>query len=146
MTRLKQDETNTDFLGTGWSFPPIFTRIDNSVIMVSGEKDIQESLRILFNTELGSRIMVPTYGCDLWPKVFQNANTTFKSELKDYIQTAIINWETRINVDDIVIEENNKLDGVLLITVYYVIRHTNTRGNLVYPFYFGEGTLPQEPV
>jgi hypothetical protein len=146
MSRLKKDDTDTAFLGTGWSFPPTFTRFDNSVVMVSGENDIRESLRILFETELGSRIMVPGYGCNLWPKVFQNATTTFKSELKDYIQTAIINWETRINVDSIVIDENSQLDGVLLITVYYIIRHTNTRGNLVYPFYLGEGTLPPEPV
>ena len=117
MSRSNQDYTDTAFLCTGWSFPPTFTRLDNSVIMVSGENDIRESLRILFETELGSRIMVPGYGCDLWPKVFQNATTTFKSELKDYIQTAIINWETRINVDDIVIDENSQPDGVLLITV-----------------------------
>ncbi len=146
MAEPEQGDKETAFLGTGWSFPPTFTRIDNSVVMVSGENDIRESLRILFETEPGSRIMVPGYGCDLWPKVFRNATTTFKSELKDYIQTAITNWETRINVDDIVIDDTSEPDGVLLITVYYVIRHTNTRGNLVYPFYLGEGTIPPEPV
>lgn len=146
MTRLKSDDTDTAFLGTGWSFPPTFSRIDNSVVMVNGENDIRESLRILFETELNSRIMVPAYGCDLWPKVFQTTTTTFKSELKDYIHTAILNWETRIDVDDIVMDENSQLDGVLLITVYYLVRLTNTRGNLVYPFYLGEGTLPPEPV
>lgn len=137
---------DTAFLGVGWSFPPTFSRVDNSVMMVFDENDIRQSLLILFETELGSRIMVPAYGCDLWPNVFKNATTTFKSELKDYIHTAIINWETRIDVDDIVIDENSELDGILMITVYYLVRHTNTRGNLVYPFYLNEGTLPQESI
>lgn len=146
MSRLTSDCTDTSFLGTGWNFPPTFSRMDNSVSTVHGEDDIHESLSILFETELNSRIMVPTYGCDLWPKVFQNTTTTCKSEIKDYIYTAITNWETRIDVLDIVIADDSRLDCVLLITVHYLVRLTNTRGNLVYPFYFGEGTLPTERV
>ncbi len=146
MINQKEGAPGLDFIGRGWGFPPTFTRLDNSVEMVVGETDIRESLLILFETELGSRIMLPGYGCDLWPRVFQNTTTTFKSELKDYIYTAIVNWETRISVDDILVKDDEHIQGLVLISVAYTIRYTNTRGNLVYPFYLGEGTLPEAPV
>jgi hypothetical protein len=44
---------NKDFLGTGWSFPPTFSRHDHAVDMVSNDLDIRESLWILFSTALG---------------------------------------------------------------------------------------------
>jgi len=135
----------SSFLGTGWSFPPTFSRVNNSVEMVSDEQDIQESLKILFATALGERIMLPTFGADLWPQVFKNVTTAFKTMLVDYVYTAIIDWETRIDVDDIHIAEDENVDGLLMILVNYTIRQTNSRGNLVYPFYIGEGTLTQEP-
>lgn len=133
------------FLGTGWSFPPTFSRVNNSVEMVSDERDINESLRILFSTALGARIMLPTYGADLWSQVFKSVTTAFKSILVDYVYTAIINWEMRIDVVNVTVTEDDKVDGLLMILVNYTIRQTNSRGNLVYPFYIGEGTLPQEP-
>ena len=42
-------ESNTSFLGTGWSFPPTFNRDTATVDMVSDEKDIQQSLEIILS-------------------------------------------------------------------------------------------------
>jgi phage baseplate assembly protein W len=140
------DQLENNFIGRGWSFPPTFSRVNDSVEMVSGEQDIQESLMVLLSTSVGSRIMLPTYGCDLEAQVFKSVTTTFKTLLADQISTAIINWETRINLDDLQISEDNKVDGLLLILLEYTIRKTNSRGNLVYPFYFAEGTLPAAPI
>lgn len=128
-------------LGTGWSFPPTFSRGDYSVDMASGEVDIQESLRVLFSTAKGERVMVPGYGCDLWQLVFRAVNTMFKTEAAEAIRTAVLYWEPRIDVTEIGIEPSAETDGLVLITVGYVIRRTNARSNLVYPFYIGEGTL-----
>jgi phage baseplate assembly protein W len=64
------------FLGTGWSFPPTFLRRSCTVQMISGESDVRESLWILLSTMKGERIMLPTYGCDIWRYVFQGINTT----------------------------------------------------------------------
>lgn len=133
------------FIGTGWSFPPTFSRANSSVVMVSNDQDIQESLKVLFSTALGERIMLPTYGADLWSQVFKSVTTAYKSQLADYVYTAIVNWEARIDVDDVQITEDDNVDGLLMILVSYTIRQTNSRSNLVYPFYIGEGTLPQEP-
>lgn len=133
------------FLGTGWSFPPTFSRELRGVEMVSGVSDIRESLRILLGTAQGERIMLPGYGCDLWRSVFRDLTTTLATELKDMVQQAIVLWEPRIDVLSIDVSTDPVQDGVILIGVSYVVRATNTRDNLVYPFATGEATLVAAP-
>jgi phage baseplate assembly protein W len=57
----------------------------------------------------------------------------------DLIKTAILYHEPRIDVDKINIDPTNETEGVLLIIIDYTIRTTNSRKNMVYPFYKGEG-------
>lgn len=132
------------FLGTGWSFPPTFSTFTYSVEMVSDNRDIRESLWILFSTSLGERIMVPTYGSDLWQLVFESITTMFKNQVADTIRNAILYWEPRILVEEVTVEPDATVDGLVLISVSYLIRKTNARNNLVYPFYLQEATIPME--
>lgn len=133
---------NKDFLGTGWSFPPTFSQIDYSVQMVSDDLDIQESLCILFSTRLGERIMVPEYGSGLAQTVFHTLTTTLMTQMKNMVCQAILNWEARIDVDEVQVQSDASVQGKVLIGVEYTIRRTNTRSNLVYPFYLTEATIP----
>lgn len=132
----------TSFLGTGWSFPPTFSRQTYSVDMVSDDNDIQESLRILFSTQMGERVMLPEYGTLLWQMVFKRINTTLMTELEEIVRQAVLYWEARITVNDVTVEPDASIAGRVLINVSYTIRTTNARNNLVYPFYVNEGTIP----
>lgn len=132
--------TNKSFLGTGWSFPPEFSKAKKTVVMTSDEVDIKKSLEILLATRLGERIMQPTYGCNLEELMFKPLNVTLKTFVVDLIKTAILYHEPRIDVEKIDIDPTNELQGELLILIDYRIRATNSRANLVYPFYKAEGT------
>ena len=129
------------FLGTGWAFPPTFSRSLQGVEMVSGVTDIHQSLRILFATAQGERIMLPLYGCDLWRMVFRTLTTTLLTELKDMVEQAIVLWEPRIDVLSVDVVQDPAEDGLVRIEVEFVVRRTNTRSNFVYPFYMREATL-----
>jgi phage baseplate assembly protein W len=126
------------FLGRGWSFPPTFDNAAGEVLMLKGEDDIQSSLQVLLATKLGERVMQPLFGCNLDAMVFELLDTTLKTEMKNLIERAILFFEPRINIDKIDIDSQNDLNGVIIITVNYVVRSTNTRGNLVFPFYLSE--------
>jgi phage baseplate assembly protein W len=129
------------FLGTGWGFPPTFSRSLQGVEMVSGVTDIHQSLRILFATVPGERIMLPLYGCDLWRMVFRTLTTTLLTELKDMVEQAIVLWEPRIDLLAVEVVQDPAEDGLVRIEVEFVVRRTNTRSNFVYPFYMREATL-----
>ncbi len=108
--------------------------------MVSNEEDIQESLKILLSTSLGERVMQPDYGCDLNNYLFEEISYGIITRLKTMLSKAILNHEPRINVGEIIISESKEVHGLLLININYIIKSTNSRDNMVYPFYINEAT------
>ena len=133
------DESN-DFLGEGWSFPPHFDRNTGTLVTTSGVVDINKSLEILLSTRLGERVMLPGYGCNLEDLIFQALDITLKTYIKDLISTAILYHEPRIDVLKIELDTTNELEGEILIKIDYLVRITNSRANMVFPFYKVEGS------
>ncbi|NQW28234.1 MAG: GPW/gp25 family protein [Flammeovirgaceae bacterium] len=128
------------FLGTGWSFPPTFNKFTKSVDMVSDEVDISQSLKIILFTDLNTRIMRPDFGSGLKRFAFDTINSASLSILANSITEAIDLHEPRIDLNEVVIDESEALDGTLLINLMYTIKSVNIRTNVVFPFYLKEGT------
>jgi phage baseplate assembly protein W len=131
----------TSFLGTGWSFPPTFDKNTASVAMTSDEQDIQCSLQILLSTRQGERVLLPDYGCDLEPLVFEPMSTTFNTYIKNLVETAVQTYEPRITLNSVNLATDQEVQGIILIEVDYTVKATNSRFNLVFPYYKTEGTL-----
>ncbi|WP_236675944.1 GPW/gp25 family protein [Chryseolinea lacunae] len=128
------------FLGTGWGFPPTFSKTTGQVGMLSDVDDIQSSLEILLSTRQGERVMRQDYGCNLEELVFEPLTTSFKTYIKDLIATAILYYEPRIEVNKIDLDDTGELEGRILISIDFTVRATNSRFNFVYPFYKAEAT------
>jgi phage baseplate assembly protein W len=132
------------FLGTGWGFPPEFEESTGSVRMVSGTRDIDESLDILLSTIPGERVMLPDYGCDLHRFVFHELSTTIIEEIRDTVSGAIQRWEPRIELLACDARLDPDRPGLVLIELSYRVRRSNVKGNLVYPFYTGDAVQTEE--
>jgi phage baseplate assembly protein W len=133
------EDENLDFLGKGWSFPPKFNNLFASVEMSTGNKDIHESLEILLGTIPGERNLHPEYGCDLSSLSFENISPSIESKVTRKIESAIIQFEPRIDIDSIDFELSID-NGIVFIHIMYIIRTTNTRTNMVFPYYIQEAT------
>ena len=131
---------NGDFLGTGWAFPLAFENQGRVVRMASGEEDIRQSLQILLATELGERVMQPSFGWRRETLLFEPLSTAMATSVRTAVKNAILFFEPRIRLDGVDVDDEQVYEGLLQIRVYYTIRSTNTRSNIVYPFYFREGT------
>ncbi len=130
----------SSFLGRGWGFPPSFNQEGGRTNMLEDEDDIRSSLEILLSTIQGERVMQPRYGCDLTPLLFDPLTTSLKTEMVDKIKNALLYFEPRIEVEKIDLKNDQILEGIVLITIDYIIRRTNSRYNFVFPFYKAEGT------
>jgi phage baseplate assembly protein W len=130
-----QDKIYTSFLGTGWSFPPRFNKETAQVEMTSDEDDIHASLQILLGTAAGERFMNPKYGLDLHEMLFEPMGTTAKNLLKDRINLSILVYEPRIKLLSLELDTTAELEGKIILIIEYAVRATNSRYNLVYPFY-----------
>lgn len=110
--------------------------------MVSGNEDIQQSLTILLSTRLGERVMQEDYGCDLAEMLFEEVDQAFINSLTTLVTDAILYYEPRINVDRLDVSDDDIEEGRLLISIDYTVSATNSRYNMVYPFYLKEASLP----
>lgn len=138
--------SDSSFLGTGWAFPPAFDVAHGHAVMVSREEDVHESLRILISTAPGERVMQPGYGCALRRMVFQHIDQSAIAEIRDAIEQAVLFHEVRVTLNAVEFDTSELLQGILRIDLHYTVRTTNTRHNVVFPFYFLQGTALREGV
>lgn len=124
------------FLGIAWNYPPRFQGGGSSqpTEMVANEANIQQSIMTLLSTSPGERVHRYEYGCPIREYAFEMMTASTRTMLRDRIEQSIILFEPRVIVNRIDFEE--KQDEL----IDYTIRQTNRRTNMVYPFYFVEGT------
>lgn len=126
-------------LGRGWAFPVSFSEKSNTVELSEEEQDIRESLVILLTTSLGERVMRPGYGANMEDLLFESLNVTTASIITNRLKRAILFHEPRVKASNIDMVPD-PTGGRIEITVEYTIIATNTRTNLVFPYYLEEGT------
>ncbi len=131
------NELSNTFLGRGWAFPPTFNAL-GQVKMLSNEDDIHNALLVILATRVGERIMQPDFGCNLDKMLFEPLTTTLNTHMKDLVFMSIYNFEPRIKPLDVIIIAKEEA-GFVEIEVQYEVKATNSRYNLVYPFYLIEG-------
>ena len=130
----------SSFLGTGWRFPPAFDDRDGAAAMSSGAEDIEQSLTLLLSTKPNERLMHPTYGCAIHAMVFETIEESTLTRIRDAVRQSVLLFEPRIDLEAIDFDRTEAQSGLLKILLTYRIRETNSRSNLVFPFYLTEGT------
>jgi len=129
--------SNKAFLGVGWNFPVAQTGRETA--MASYEEDVRQAVLIILFTNPGERVMRPDFGAGLNDFLFEPINSTTLATIKKRIEDSLIDWEPRIDVMTVSVSPDDKNAARLIIEITYRVRATNTIGNLVYPFYLGEG-------
>lgn len=124
----------SDFLGVGWSLP-LTLNASGRIQPAEYEDAVRQSIRMILSTSRGERVMRPDFGCSLQDLVFSNNSPNTIGQVISAIQTALIEWEPRIDVLDVTAEPHSQETNLLLVDIHYQVRTTNNRFNLVYPFY-----------
>jgi phage baseplate assembly protein W len=128
-----------EFIGSGWAFP-LRTDATGAIALVSHDREIEESIRLILGTAFGERPMRPDYGCEIHDYVFSSINSDMLSRIAVAVRESLIRWEPRIAVRDVIVTIDPLDQTVVYIDVRYAIGDTNDPRNLVFPFY----TIPPE--
>tara|TARA_B100001093_G_C26366961_1_gene817053 strand:- start:136 stop:552 length:417 start_codon:yes stop_codon:yes gene_type:complete len=134
------DEIENSFLGKGWAFPPTFKKNSGDIEMSTEYVDIKESLEIYFGTRLGERIMRSDYGSVIHELFFKSSNNSSLRSVELSLERNLRQFEPRIIVESVKAERLDVDGGLINFNVNYVVRSTNIRDNIVFPFYINEGT------
>jgi uncharacterized protein len=120
-------------LGVGWAFP--VTRRDGRIAMARYEECVRQSIFIILSTAKGERVMRPDFGCGLHDLVFGVNGPSTQSMAEFHVREALQKWEPRIDTTRVRASGAGEFGEQLLIEIDYRVRLTDSRFNLVYPFY-----------
>jgi phage baseplate assembly protein W len=123
-------------IGNGWRFP-IRPDESGSLGYVSGDENIEQSLKILLMTGLGERVMRSDFGTAAPRLVFAPGSEQYLRLLETTVREAVRDWEPRIKLESVRAETIPENETQVMVNIAYQVRRTNTRHNLVYPFYVG---------
>lgn len=129
---------DTIILGRGWSWPVGLDAM-GEVRLQAGPEKVKESIRLILGTRRGERAMRPDFGAGLEDFLFESISTTTSALVRHRVETALVQWEPRIDVNEVAVVIAERRTGRLDIRIGYTIRETNTFYNLVYPFFLHEG-------
>lgn len=131
-----------DFLGSGMKFPPSINPATGRFEVAAGYESIKESIYLILMTQKTERWIRPDFGSSLMSYTFMDTGATMLNMMSRDIAQDLMRQEPRISDVQINIDAVSK-PGALIIYIGYVVRETNVRDNLVFPFYLD--TTWEEP-
>jgi len=123
-----------DFLGSGMKFPPSINPATGRFEVSKGAVSVKESVYLILMTQKTERWIRPEFGSSLMSYTFMDTGATMLTIMSREIANDLMRNEPRIEDVDVKIDAMSK-QGALIIYVDYLIRETNVRDNLVFPFY-----------
>jgi len=132
-----QDPT---FIGRGFRWPMTVDHT-GAIRLTEGADDIDRSMRLVLLTAPGERVMRPQFGCRIWDLLLEPVTPGLLGLIAQAVDEALAQWEPRVEVTEVDPQPDDRDGSLVHITVHYVVKTTNDRRNLVYPFY----VIPHEP-
>jgi phage baseplate assembly protein W len=131
--------SDPDFLGRGFRWP---MSVDHagSIALTGGPEDLDSSIRVVLATAPSERVMRPDFGCRIWDLLFEPVNANTLGLMAQAVREAVAQWEPRVEVENVDVRPDRDDSSLVHISVTYRVRTTNSRRNLVYPFY----VIPRE--
>jgi phage baseplate assembly protein W len=115
--------------GRGIAFPP---RVggDGRLAWSEGEANIRQAIEIILKTEEKERLNLPEFGSGLRRFLFEPNTVATRHQLADRIQRALQQWEPRIAVSLVEVEDDAGDPQSALATIHYTLVATTAQGEL----------------
>jgi Bacteriophage baseplate protein W len=118
-----------DLIGRGISFPP---RVgpDGRIAWSEGEANVRESIQVILSTERLERVMLPDFGGGLGAYLFEPNSAATRHRLAETIAAALADWEPRIVVEGVAVDENPADPQSVVAAITYHLVATQARERL----------------
>lgn len=63
--------------------------------------DIENSIKDILLTPLGSRVMLPEYGSRIYELIDRKIDDEFRADLACFVIEAVEKWEKRVKIDEV---------------------------------------------
>ncbi len=127
------------FLGVGLGFPVTIDEKEKRLAVAEYEQSVRQAIWIILATAKGERVMRPDFGCGISELVFAVNDAGTRGLVEYEVEEALRTWEPRIDVLEVKARSAGAQEEKLLISIDYRVRTTDSRFNMVYPFYLERG-------
>ena len=79
---------------------------DGDVRIALDETAIGQSIISILTTKKGDRVMLPSFGSDVWSLLFEQMDDITESKIIDAVDSSIREWEPRIVLKDVKVIAN----------------------------------------
>jgi hypothetical protein len=124
---------HTSVLGKGLIFPIIIDSNGKPSVGV-GTTLIKSSLQTILSWPKNTRFFLPSFGSNLYALLEEPNDLVVDRLIQKFIQDAVAQWETRIQLLALKITRNSINPGNLVVTLKYRILENNIVDEFVYPF------------
>jgi phage baseplate assembly protein W len=131
---MNRDPQGKEYLGQGIAFP-LRVNARGEIALAKGERDIEESIRIILTTRPGERVMRPEFGCRAHDLLFEPRTVATEALMRQYVTEALTMWEPRIEVQAVDVFTDPGLDGAMFVEISYLVAATHNERSIVYPFF-----------
>jgi phage baseplate assembly protein W len=104
--------------GRGIAFPP-HVGADGRIAWSEGEANIREAIEIVLRTDERERLNLPSFGGGLRRFLFEPNTVTTRFQLQDRITRALQQWEPRVIVSSVEVDEDPRDPQAAVATVHY---------------------------
>lgn len=131
-----------DFLGQGIKFPIQVNKATGRFVMATEEESVKESVYLILMTQKTERWVRPEFGSNILSYTFMDTSLTRINMMARELENTILSQEPRISQVEVSVEPRLS-QGCLIVNLSYLIAASNTRDNLVFPFYLYSETEGQ---
>jgi len=104
--------------GRGMAFPP-HVGADGRIAWSEGDANIREAIEIILSTERRERIQLPSFGAGLRRYLFEQNSVATRSRIEEEITRALQEWEPRIHVGAVEVEQDARDPQSAVATIHY---------------------------
>jgi hypothetical protein len=131
---MKRGDRSREYLGRGLAFP-LRVNARGEIALASGERDVEQSIKIVLGTRPGERVMRPEFGCRAHERLFEPRNAATETLIQQDVFEALERWEPRIEVQSVQVFTDEGPDGAFWVEIDYTIKTTHDQRSIVYPFF-----------
>lgn len=123
-----------EFLGQGIKFPIQVNKATGRFVMATEEESVKESVYLILMTQKTERWVRPEFGSNILSYTFMDTSLTRINMMARELEDTVLSQEPRISQVEVSVEPRLS-QGCLIVNLSYLIAASNTRDNLVFPFY-----------